>query len=977
MRSAVAPQTAEIALVMTDIEGSTALWERAPEAAAEALLVHNALVRALLERHAGYEIKSEGDAFALAFSDVRAALSWALELDEALARHPWPGALYEDERPPVRVRAGLHTGQPIRHTDPVTGRVDFLGPVMNRAARVSAAGHGGQILLSEAAWERLREDLLELGLEAQDLGLYVLRGLSAPERVRQVRRLGRPQRRFPPLRAVRWRPQSPLAGRDLFVGRVEDLARIHSRLMFTRLLTLRGPGGTGKTRLACRYGAESEADWPGGVIFCDLSDARTGTAALSGVVRALGLGAGAGDAEVASALAGRGRTLLILDNLEQVVEEAAPHVARWLSAEGGSAILTTSRRALGLPGEDVLELAPLSLPPEDARRPEELLSAEAAQLYVERASEHGAPLTLGPQTCADIAALVRRLDGLPLAIELAAAWSRLHGPATILARVQERIDELGRPGSGRVARQSALDAVVQWSWELLSPREQATFAQLSVFEGGIDARLAERVVSLDARPGGPPLPQILERLVEHSLLRRDEARARLSMLVTLQSFAASRLTDEARRAAEGRHADALLSLVERVRTRQRSLGNAPELLVERGNLVAALQRALQAQDGPRVGALAPVLTQVLNRTGPLREAQELARQSLGCPGLTEAQRARLTLDLGELLRNLGQLGEARALLAEAVARAEGLGDLPLRVEALLGLGVLEHDLRRYEEARARYQEALALAEQGVTPTAHVRVLYCLGHLARETGALDEAERLLRRALALCPADDRWLHLRALLAWASFQADRGDTADAARTLRELVNLSTVEGDRHMEIVARGNLARVLIDQSRDEEALGAIQRALPVCRALGNRRLTAINVGLHGRVLLNLGRLDEAERSIREALALCEELGLRDNHGSLRGALGAILIARGELAQGWAELEAGVVEVEAVGNLLLLLGLRLAQARHAETCGHPPEPYTEDARVLCRRLGLSPRSPQARELAELRGAVEKRAAPTRP
>lgn len=964
-----APQGPDVAFVMTDIEGSTALWERAPEAMGEAVLIHNALVRAHLATHGGYEIKSEGDAFALAFPEPVAALRWCLAVTDALARERWSSALSDaEDRVGVRVRIGMHVGEPMRHTDPVTGRVDYLGPAMNRAARVSGAGHGGQILLSDAAWRTLEPALPELGLVVEDLGLYTLRGISTPERLRLVRPASQGQRRTPPLRASRWRPNSPLAGRDQFIGRAADLANIHSHLMSCRLLTLKGPGGTGKTRLARRYGAEQEADWPGGVIFCDLTEARSGEAALAAARRALDLPATAGDAEVGAALAGRGRTLLLLDNLEQVVEEIAPHVEAWLNPPSPSAILVTSRRPLALPGERVLEIAPLSLPPADATRPEDLLAAEAAQLYVERASERGAPLTLGAQTCADIAALVRRLDGLPLAIELAAAWSRLLSPAAVLERVARQLDPLGRAGDGRVSRQATLGAVVAWSWELLSPWEQAAFAQLSVFEGGCTVRLAERVVDLSAFPDAPPLAEVLERLVEHSLIYRDDGRTRILMLSTLQDFARARLneTPGERDAAERRHGEAMMRLLGASPPRGRGLRLAPSLRAERENLGLAARRALERGDVAQITTLGGAAVELLMNTGPYSEALALARARGAATGLSPKQRAWVVLDLGEALRNLGQAAEARLHLEDALALARSEGEEAQLAATLLALGVLEHDLRHFDRARACYEDALRYAASLPDPTAHIRALTCLGHIERETGAHERAERHLRRALTLCPAEDRSLHLRTLSALSLLQMERGSPIEAARTLREVVALAQAEGDRVLEVIARGNLSEALAEQGRLDDALAASQRVMPRARALGSRRLLAINLGNQGDILLRLGRIDEAERALREAIELSRQLGLRDALGAFMGTLGALLAQRGEADEGWALLESGGVELRTINNLLELLRLRVRQIRVGQATGRPVAPLLEEARALSATLDLSPRAPLARELLELSG-----------
>ncbi len=965
-----APAGPIVGLVMTDIEGSTYLWERVPAAMARALQEHNAIARTHLQIHGGYEIKTEGDSFALAFSEPLLALLWCLDVTDALARQAWPQELRgADERVGLRMRMGLHVGEPIRVADPVTGRTDFLGPVMNRAARVSAAGHGGQVLLSDAAWTALAGALPEGLVEIEDLGLYTLRGLNTPERLRLVRRASQTRSRFPPLRAARWRPNSPLAGRDQFVGRAADLAAIHHHLSSgVRLLTLKGPGGTGKTRLARRYGAEQDAFWMGGVVFCDLTEARTGEAVVAAAVRALELASGSGDPQIAAALAGRGAVLLILDNLEQVSEEAAPHLERWLETPGPAALLVTSRIPLRLPVEVVLPLAPLSLPDVHALAPEDLLASEAAELFIERAMERGAALTLGPQTCADIANLVRRLDGLPLAIELAAAWSRLLSPASLLDRVAKHQDPLRRSGDGRVARQSTLRAVVEWSWALLQPWEQAAFAQLSVFEGGFSVEAAEAVVDLSAHPDAPHLAAVLEQLVDHSLVHRAEQRGRLVLLVTLQDFAAERLnlcpppTDRA--GAERRHGRAIIGLIQRMEQSTPHSHVAQGLKAERENLLVATRRAVLADDAEVAWRVGLVAVDLLVLTGPQSEAVQLARSILRTRGLTPSWRASVSVALGEALRNVGQTAEAEEHLERGLAALDGEEQGRHALRALRGLGVLAHDRRDLPLARVRYQTALDRAERSGASTERAMILTCLGHLEREVGDYLASEKRFRDALAWCPPEDVWTRWHALGALALLQLDRGRTAEASKILRDVLVRARDDGDRVSEVVAAGNLAGALAELGELDEALALQQRNIAMVRALGNQRLVALNLGNYGDILLQVGRLEEAELMLRESVTLARANGLRDAEGAFRGTLAEVHHRRGATDRAWAELEEGAALLAAIPNPLELMRVRCRQIRVARADARPVEQLVQEVLSLYHKLGIEPDSAQGREVAEL-------------
>ncbi|HEY9854947.1 MAG TPA: adenylate/guanylate cyclase domain-containing protein, partial [Stenomitos sp.] len=469
----IAPPTGQVTLVFTDVQGSTSLWEQHTDAMRAALLQHNAELRQLLAETGGYEVKTEGDAFMLAFGDPVAAVRWCLAAQETLLGIDWPHALLshpdasEAQREDgsllfrgLRVRMGVHTGHPECRQDPVTGRMDYFGPMVNRAARISGAAHGGQIVLGAEAWKAVQPHLAALGApQAVELGRFHFKGLVEPEALVQLLPTSLGDRSFPPPKAQDVKKTNLVPSPSRFIGRERDLRRVHE--LFTqgsRLITLLGPGGTGKTRLSQQFGLEGLEDYPGGAWFCDLTQASTLDGIGEAVAAALGVPLTTVTCDddlvrvLGNALAARGRTLVILDNFEQLVDHAAATLGRWLTAAPESHFLVSSRELLRLPGETAYELSPLGLPSD----PSDIAGSEAVQFFVDRVRAVRSDYDLTEADAPTVAEIVRQLDGIPLAIELAAARMSVLTAAKLLERLPRRFDLLSTGRRDASERQATL-----------------------------------------------------------------------------------------------------------------------------------------------------------------------------------------------------------------------------------------------------------------------------------------------------------------------------------------------------------------------------------------------------------------------------------------------------------------------------------------------------------------------------------------
>jgi len=527
-----------VTLVFTDIEGSTRLLASLGSQYEAALADHRQLLRDAFSSHHGVEVDTQGDALFYAFQRAHDALAGALAAQRALASHSWP----DDAE--LRVRMGIHTGEPTVSTEGYVGRDVHLG------ARICAAAWGEQILLSDAT-ARLLGQLPEASL--RDLGEFSLKDIDDPVRLHQVIAAGL-RHDFPPPRTASSHPTNLPLTLSPLVGRAEDIAELVSLLAApeVRVVTLTGPGGVGKTRLALAVGQGLLASFPDGVFFVDLSALSDPALVVGAIVAALGLRESPGRTltETLSGYLASRHTLLILDNLEHLLDVAAD-VAALVSSASSLKVLVTSREPLRIEGEREFPLPPLALPV-SGDEPEAILASPAVDLFVGRAQAVRPGFTVPPEAAPDVARICRRVDGLPLAIELAAARVKVLSLPALATRLEQSFAALGAGRRGASARQRTLRGAMAWSYELLSEDEQSLFARLGVFVGGWSLEAAEAVcdrggLHVDVLDG-------LASLVDKSLVRAvQEDEERFTMLETIRDFAADKLqeseaTEEVRRA---------------------------------------------------------------------------------------------------------------------------------------------------------------------------------------------------------------------------------------------------------------------------------------------------------------------------------------------------------------------------------------------------------------------------------------------
>jgi predicted ATPase/class 3 adenylate cyclase len=633
-----------VTFLFTDVEGSTSLLhELGPSAYAAELALHHSALRHAWQSHQGVEIDTQGDSFFVAFSRAGDAVEAARAAQAALSEHG------------ISVRMGIHTGEPLLTKD------GYVGMDVHRAARIAAAAHGGQVLLSHAT-----RDLVAADEDVVDLGEHRLKDLTRPERLYQ---LGRGS--FPPLRSLN-RSNLPETAHPL-VGRIVEQLELEELLRRVRLVTITGAGGTGKTRLALQIAAELLDEFPDGVHFVPLAGLTDAGLVLPVALQALGLS----EADNANRQA-----LLVLDNFEHV-RGAAPDIARFLTGSPGPTLLVTSRMPLHVSMETEY---PLDTLPQGA----------AVELFLDRAHA----VRRSAQPSAEVEEICRRLDCLPLALELAAARLRLLDPAALLQRLDSRLSLLTRGPADMPERQQTLEATIAWSYDLLDREAQSVFVRLSVFTRTFDIEAAESVADADL--------ETLTTLAEANLLK-VRGDSRFLVLETIREFARRRLPlDEALR-LPSRHAQYYLSAAESAAPHLTG-HDAEEWLAavdaDYGNFLAALDWfALEAP------STVPRLTISLWRfwlvRGRYEEGQRAIERALGLSP-TPLEHAELQYQLGAIVISRGATARGRAVFQDALERFRAEGRQHGEARSLSALGHVAADAGAWSEAVDLYEEAAAV-----------------------------------------------------------------------------------------------------------------------------------------------------------------------------------------------------------------------------------------------------------------------------
>jgi predicted ATPase/class 3 adenylate cyclase len=808
--------TGTVTFLFTDIEGSTRLLTDAGSRYGELLDAHRRMIRDAVEGYGGAIFGTEGDAVFSVFEHAGAALAAAADMQRALLGYPWP-----DGRR-VLVRAGIHSGE-------VTLTAGgYVGLTIHEVARISAAGHGGQVLVSGVTRE-LAADTLPSSVELRDVGEHRLKDVSHPTRLYQLIGEGLPDD-FPPLRTLGSRRDNLPAQLTSFIDR-EEVEEGKRLMAATRLLTLTGPGGTGKTRLAMQLASEMRDQFSDGVFLVPLDAVRDPDLVPSAIAATLGLAAPLGNViapleRVIDYLRDRS-ILLVLDNFEQVVE-GAQGVARLIRETERSKVVATSRIPLRISGEQEFPIPPLRLPHGNEILAEQALRSEAVRLFVERTRAARPDFRFGDENAVAVVDIVRRLDGLPLAIELAASRLRALSVEALRDRLDRRLTMLTGGARDMPDRQQTLRGTIDWSYELLERADRDLFERFGVFASAACLVEAEPVCGPADELGEEVLDGLVS-LTENSLVRPvpgaiDEPR--FAMLATIRDYAADRLaTRSEAEVVRQRHAEAYLALVEQ--SAPHLLGPRGKLLLDRleqdhDNLRLALDWAVERGEASYALRFVAGIWRFWQMRGHLLEAWERVQRVLTLDKLSNEApelRARALGAAGGIAYWRDDGPSAHALYRGALELARATGDRALLAESLMNFGYVPEPNRSassglsvggrpfFEEAIGLYRE---LGDQGGLANA-------IGALATSrirAGDLHGARPLIEESLALArSADNRFAIGWSLLGLAQIAYGEGRLQDAARSGVEALHVFNETGDV-------SGVSVILVTLSAAAQSLGA-------------------------------------------------------------------------------------------------------------------------------------------------------------
>jgi predicted ATPase/class 3 adenylate cyclase/Tfp pilus assembly protein PilF len=949
--------------LLTDIVDSTALNVAVGDVSMATLWEkHDRLSRALMRQYHGKEI-GRSDGFLVAFERAVDAAAFAT------AYH----RLLDFFEVPMRARVGIHFGDvELRQNSPeevASGSTvfDVDGVALPVAARVSSLAGARQTLVTDAVVAHLDPASVKLVSH----GHWQVKGIPDPI---ELFELGDDLSHFLPpdsankgyrvvLDGASWRPAREIrnsipAEHDEFVGRGAELRRLADlQNSGARLISVVGIGGVGKTRLVTHFARRWLGEFPGGAWFCDLAEARDIDGIFSAVAQGLDVSLGRSEPrrQLSDVIIGRGECLVIFDNFEQVSALAVETVAFWLDRASAAKFIVTTRERLGIAGEHVVAV-------------DSLVPTDAASMFLHRARANHADFRIGPGDERAIHDLVRLLDGLPLAIELAVGRLAVMSPTAMLTRLHQRFTLLAARG-GRPKRQSTLRAAFDWSWELLTPGERSVLAQASVFSGGFTLDAAESVLQLPPDHMDMCVLDALQSLADKSFIRANDGR--FNLLVSVREYAYEKLTSTPMLAAES---DANMAVERRHGAffSRPIPGDVKELAADLENVLAACRRAVARGDAQVATLSCESLWFILEVRGPYRLGMELIEACLAMNGLLDKDRIRLTSTLSRCLLVLGESKKARPLLESAniEAKAKGLVIEELRALAVLAeLNVIEGNV---ETAGTQYNEALSRAAELGGGRLQCSLYVGSGIYFNRLGDFEAARSHFNSALNAARDSTlrRW-EGAALSNLGTVEANLGNRAAAKSYYDQAIAVARELGERVWEADLLCNLGLFKLEEGDAQAARADLGQSLILARENGLSLLESVVLCNVGLLCETTGEFAEAEASHRQAVELARRRGDRRSEGQFLSYLGLLLAKRGDAPEGRRSLNDAASILRQVKDRMSLAIALSAYAQACRTWGDLEGGRTsfEEATSIAKEIDVAPGSELAISLAKARAALD--------
>ncbi len=906
--------TGTVTFLFTDIEGSTRLLQQLSEHYAGVLSECRDLLRAAFRGHHGHEVDTQGDSFFVAFARATDALEASVDAQRALATHCWPSNVV------VRVRMGLHTGEPSLVAE------GYIGLDIHYAERIMSAGHGGQILLSQTTRDLVEHDLPD-GVSLRDLGEHRLKDLQRPSRLFQLIIADLPAD-FPPLKTLDSRPNNLPVQLTPLIGREQEVAAVQHLLqrVDVRLVTLTGPGGTGKTRLGLQVAAELSNLFPSGVYFVNLASISDPVFVIPTIAQTLGLRKVAGQPllERLQEELQEKQVLLVLDNFEQVVT-AASQAMDLLAACPRLKLLVTSREVLRVRAEYEFAVPALALP-DLTHLPElaEFSQYAAVMLFIERAQAVKSGFQVTDANARAVAEICVRLDGLPLAMELAAARVKLFSPQALLARLDQRLQVLTSGARDAPVRQQSLRNTIAWSYDLLNAQEQRLFRQLSVFVGGCTLQAIEAIYAeLDMSKGAGRVLDGVASLIDKSLLQQTEQaeeEPRFAMLETIREYGLEALAAHGEvEATRQAHAAYYLALAEEAEPELDGPNQATwvaRLEHEHDNLREALEWALEkvtdekAAERREIGLrLSAALKEFWMIHGHYREARTFQERALALSeGTSTSLRARVLRAIAAVADVQGDIDRIEVVAQQSLTLSRELEDTSGIADSLGLLAAAAWLRGKILEAVSLHEEQVRLLRQVGEPGKVADALYdlaeqvsSLGEYARGQELFEEALQLFRQA-----GNELWVGVTLVHSAAWLWFTLGDLATMRQRLQEGQALITKVGDRGWSAECFWVAALLALSEGEPVRAASLAQESLSIYREMGDPWYSARSLHILGKIETQRGEMPAARTCYQQSLALNQQVGEKWMTPFNLEGLASVVATQGALrwaAQLWGAAEA--------------------------------------------------------------------------